>query len=148
MGRIGLDSNVFLCLLLPEATKTDQENVRGSRRILRSIGKVNRGVTSALVLAEIAWAFLREDKSGPEFEAAKSVITGIEGLEIESVTPDLAWSAGRLRAKYYSRERPISYQDSIYIVTSIERGAEVLYSSDKHLLGVEESIPVIEPKNF
>jgi len=148
LGRIGLDSNVFLCVLLPEASKTDPENVRGARRIIASLGTENRAVTSALVLAEVAWAFLREGKKGPELEAAKSVMTSIEGLEIESVTPDLAWSGGKLRAKHYSKDRSISYQDSIYLATSIDGGAEVLYSTDSHLLGIEESIPVVEPKKF
>lgn len=148
MGRIGLDSNVFLCVLLPEASRTDPENVHGARRILESLGRDNRGVTSALMLAEVAWAFLREGKRGPELEAAKSVITSIEGLEIESVTPNLAWSGGKLRAKHYSKTRSISYQDSIYLVTSIEGGAEILYSTDSHLLGIRESIPVVEPRKF
>jgi predicted nucleic acid-binding protein len=148
LGRIGLDSNVFLCVLLPKASKTDPENVHGARRILGSLGKGNQGVTSAIALAEVAWAFLRESKKGPEFEAAKSVITGMEGLEIESVTSDLAWSGGKLRARHYSKKRFISYQDSIYLATSIKRGVDVLYSTDSHLLEIQESIPVVEPKRF
>jgi len=53
-----------------------------------------------------------------------------------------------LRAKLCSKTRSISYQDSIYLVTSIEGGAEILYSTDSHLLGIRESIPVVEPRKF
>lgn len=148
MGRIGLDSNIFLCLLLPEASKTDPENVERAGEVLRSLSRENQGVTSALLLAEVAWAFLREGKGAPEIEAARTVITSMERLDIRSVTPDLAWLGGRLRGKHYSRERSISYQDSIYLVTSIEAGCEVLYSTDRHLLGIREGIRVVEPKDF
>lgn len=148
MGRIGLDSNVFLCLLMPEASRTDPENVKGAGRVLRSLGRENHGVTSALLLAEVAWAFLREGKEGPEIEAARTIITSMEGLDIVAVTPDIAWLGGRLRGKHYSRERSISYQDSIYLVTSMEAGSEVLYSTDRHLMGIQEGIRVAEPREF
>ncbi len=148
MGKIGLDSNVFLCLLLPEASRTDPENVEGAGRLLRSLGRENQGVTSALLLAEVAWAFLREGKNGPEVEAARTIITSMEGLDVVAVTPDLAWLGGRLRGKHYSRERSISYQDSIYLATSIQAGCDALYSTDRHLLGIREGIRVAEPKEF
>ena len=77
MGKIGIDANVFLCVLLPESTKTDEENMKGSERLLGSLGSRNMGVTSSIALAEVAWAFLREEKSGEELEAVRYVILGM-----------------------------------------------------------------------
>ncbi|NOZ59427.1 MAG: hypothetical protein GXO66_07635 [Euryarchaeota archaeon] len=64
MGKIGLDANIFLCILLPESTIAGKENIEGCERILKSLGRGNTAITSTIVLAEIAWAFLREGKAG------------------------------------------------------------------------------------
>jgi predicted nucleic acid-binding protein len=146
LGEIGIDANILLCVLLPEATKTDEENVEGSERLLRSLGPDNLGIISSMVFAEVAWAFLREGKDGVELEAAKQVIEGMEGLEIVPVDNDIAWQAGKLRQKYYSKELQISYQDAIYLATCIRRGVEAFYTTDFHLLKVKEKVPIFEAK--
>ncbi|KXA91292.1 hypothetical protein AKJ57_01870 [candidate division MSBL1 archaeon SCGC-AAA259A05] len=149
MGRIGLDSNVFLCVLLPGATKTSRGNIDGSERVLKSLSGTNKGITSSIVLAEIAWAFLREGKGGPEMEGAKEVIEGTEGLEINPVDPHIAWRAGKLRGRHYEKESPISYQDTVYLATSLREKVDALYTTDPHLLKLEEEeIPIVEPKDF
>ena len=148
MGKIGLDSNIFLCVLLPEATKTDKQNVAGSEKLLGSLSSSNIGVTSSIVFAEVAWAFLREEKDGEEMEGAKYVLKTMEGLKIISVSDEIAWKAGRLRRLYYSRKNQISYQDTIYLVTSISENVDALYTTDPDLLNISEpEVPIIEAKD-
>ncbi|MEE8167523.1 MAG: PIN domain-containing protein [Candidatus Hydrothermarchaeales archaeon] len=147
MGRIGIDANVFLCVLLPESTKTDAENVSGSERILRSIGSRNAGITSSIALAEVAWAFLREGKDGVELEAARHVIETMSGLKIVSVENSIAWEAGKLRRRYYTKKSQLSYQDAIYLITCIKR-VDAFYTTDAHLLKIKGDVPIIEAKMF
>ena len=148
MGKIGIDANIFLCVLLPESTRADEENIKGSERVLRSLTK-NNGITSSIVLAETAWAFLREEKDGIELEAARHVIETMNGLEILKVDDNIAWDAGKLRRKHYSKELQLSYQDAIYLATCINEKVEAFYTTDSHLLKMsEETIKVIEAKDF
>jgi predicted nucleic acid-binding protein len=148
LGEIGIDANILLCILLPEATKTGEENVKGSERLLRSLGPDNLAVTSSIVFAEVAWAFLREEKEGAELEAARQVIESIAGLKIIPVDNDIAWQAGKLRRKHYSKKLQISYQDAIYLATCIRRGVEAFYTTDSHLLKAKEKVPIVEAKLF
>nr|MDO8098759.1 type II toxin-antitoxin system VapC family toxin [Candidatus Njordarchaeota archaeon] len=149
MGRkIGVDANIFLCVLLPESTKTDEKNVIGSERILKSLSQ-GIGVTSSIVFAEAAWASLREGKDDIELEAVRHVIESMEGLKILEVDNDIAWNAGKLRRKYYTKELQISYQDAIYLVTCIEERVDSFYTTDSHLLELSAEIPMIkEAKDF
>lgn len=148
MGKIGIDANIFLCILLPESTKADRENANGSERILRSINTENTGITSSIVFSEVVWAFLREGKAEIELEAVRHVIQNIKGLKILQVDNDIAWKAGKLRRKYYSKEVQISYQDAIYLVTCMREGVEAFYTTDSHLLKIPVNIPIREPKDF
>ena len=148
MGKIGLDANIFMCILLPESTIAGEENIKGCERILKSLGKGNTGITSTIVFAEIAWAFLREGKEGMELEAAKKVIENMRGLEIVPVGNGTAFEAGKLRRRYYSKKFQISYQDAIYLTTCIKENAETFYTTDSHLLNLKEKVAIKEPKNF
>ena len=148
MGRIGIDANVFLCILLPESTKTDGENVAGSQRILKSIGSKNAGITSSIVMAEIAWAFLREGKGGIELELARRVIEDMRGLKIINVDTEVAWSAGKLRRKYYGKKLQLSYQDAVYLATCIREAVDAFYTTDTHLLKIKTDIPIKEARHF
>ena len=145
--RIGIDANVFLCILLPESTKTDKENVSGSERIIRDINTVE-GITSSIVFAEIAWAFLRENKNNIELEATKKIIEEMKGLKIVDVTKDIAYEAGKLRRKFYNKKLQISYQDAIYLATCIKAKVDAFYTTDKHLLKIKTDIPIIEAKSY
>lgn len=146
MGRIGIDANIFLCVLLPKSTITDKENLNGSEIILKSIGSENIGITSSIALAEVAWAFLRECKGGVELEAARNVIETMNGLEIIGVDNEIAWNAGKLRRKHYSKKVQLSYQDAIYLATCITEGVEAFYTTDAHLLEIKAEIPVREAR--
>jgi len=151
LGRaIGIDANVFLCVLLPGATKADKENVDGSEALVKKIseGKI-RAVTSSIVLSEIAWAFLREGKSVREMEGARYVLEDMlrENLEIVHVSNDISWQAGKLRRKYYTKENMISYQDAIYLATCLDKSVSQLFTTDPHLL-ITKEISVLEPKSF
>jgi len=148
VGKIGVDANIFLSVLLSESTIADKENVNGSERILKSIGSKNTAVTSSIVLAEVAWAFLREGKAGVELEAAKNVMEAMRGLEFIKVDNEIAWDAGKLRRKHYSKKTQLSYQDAVYLATCVKEGAEVFYTTDSHLLDIKAEVPVREAKKF
>lgn len=148
MGTIGLDANIFLCILLPESTIAGKENIKGCERILKSLGRGNTGITSTIVFAEIAWAFLREGKAGVELEAARKVIEGMQGLKLVPVDSGIAFEAGKLRRQYYSKKFQISYQDAIYLTTCIRENVETFYTTDSHLLSLKEKIEIKEPKDF
>lgn len=148
MGKIGIDANIFLCVLLSESTVADRENINASERILKSIGSENTAITSSIVLAEIAWAFLREGKTGIELEAAKNVMETMRGLEFINVDTEVAWDAGKLRRKHYSKKTQLSYQDAVYLATCVKEGAEVFYTTDAHLLEIKAEIPIKEAKKF
>ena len=149
-GKVGLDANVFLCILLPEATKADKENIEGSEAIIEALTKKKiQSVTSSIALSELAWAFLREEKPIKEMEGGRYVLEEMlkESLEIIPVNNNIAWQAGKLRRKYYTKENMISYQDAIYLATCLNQTAKPLYTTDPHLL-ITEEIKVLEPKNF
>lgn len=148
MGRVGLDANVFLCVLLPESTIAGKQNIRGSEEILSSLGRDITAVTSTIVFAEIAWAFAREGKTGVEMEAAKKVIETMEGLNLVPVDADIAFQAGRLRRRHYSKKSQISYQDAIYLATCLKEQVKVFYTTDSHLLGLKEGTKIKKPRLF
>jgi predicted nucleic acid-binding protein len=143
---IALDSNIFLSVLLPQATKSGPENVRGAERILSALDPgVIIGITTAMTLAEIRWAFARSGQ-GDYLQAYHTLTTGLaDRLHIISITPALAYECGALRAKYYSRSNDMSYVDALCLATALDAGASGLVSSDPHLLEVAE-LPAIEPK--
>jgi len=146
VGRVGVDASIFLCVLLPGPTKAGESNIRGSEKLLRSVGRDSMAVTSSIVFAEVAWAFLREGKETVELEAAKQVIEGMGGLEIIPVDNEIAWLAGRFRRRYYSGKLQLSYQDALYLATCIQNGVKTFYTTDSHLLSIDEkSIQVLKP---
>jgi predicted nucleic acid-binding protein len=149
-GEIGLDANVFLCVLLPEATKTAPDNVKGSEAILQALEKADiQATTSAIVLSEIGWALLREKKTAQDVEGARYVLEEMlkQTLRIIPVKNEIAWKAAWLRSKYHSEENQLSYQDAIYLATCTTQKIEVLYTTDQHLLQTKE-IVVLQPRNF
>jgi hypothetical protein len=82
------------------------------------------GVTNSIVLAEIAWAFLRNGKGGIELGAARSVIENMGRLGIIEVDNEIAWNAGKLRRKHYGRKLQLPYQDAVYFSTYIRERVE------------------------
>lgn len=149
-GEIGLDANVFLCVLLPEATKTEPDNVKGSEAILQALEKADiQAATSAIVLSEVGWTLLREKKPVREVEGARYVLEEMlkHTLRIIPVRNEIAWKAAWLRLKYYSKQNQLSYQDAIYLATCTVQKTDVLYTTDQHLLQTKE-VAVLQPRDF
>ncbi|RLC77501.1 MAG: hypothetical protein DRI61_11460 [Chloroflexi bacterium] len=145
---IALDANVFLGVLIPHVMKMGADNIAGAERALKALDKGDFiGLTSVMAFAEIRWAFARHKAEG--FEIARYRLErALKGrLLIVEVTTDLAVLAAELRAKYYSKRNDISYNDGLYLATALQCGADLLLSSDPHLLNVSE-MPVLEPKEF
>jgi len=146
--RLCLDSNVFLAVIVPDATRASREDIRGAERILESLkrGEI-AAVTSVMALAEIRWVFDREQKTG--FDMARAALEQgfARQLDILPVDADLAVASAVYRRRYYSKTEPFSYNDGIILATAIQSGAGGLVTTDPHLLGVTE-IPTFRPSSF
>ena len=146
--RLCLDSNVFLAVIVPEATKAAREDTRGAERVLRALerGEI-AAVTSVMALAEIRWVFARERKPG--FDVARAALEGgfRDHLVILPVDADLAVASAGYRRQYYSKTNPFSYNDGIFLATGIRAGATALLTTDPHLLHVVE-MAVRRPSDF
>jgi predicted nucleic acid-binding protein len=132
-----LDANVFLALLIPETTKAPKEEIVGAERVLKALeeGRL-RGVSTAILFGEIRYVYLRDDKPG--FEISSAALQAEANLQITSITVSLAVHAAELRRKYYSRSHAFSYNDGLYLATGIAAQADLLITTDPHLLNVTE----------
>ena len=132
-----LDANVFLAALIPEATKAPKEEILGSARVLKAIeeGRL-RCVSTAILLGEIRYVYLREDKAG--FEIARAAIEAERNLRVLIITASLAIHAAELRRTYYSKKNAFSYNDGLYLATGLAERADLLITTDPHLLGARE----------
>lgn len=133
----GLDANVFLAVLIPEATKAPKDEIAGATRVLRALedGRL-RGISTTILLGEIRYVYLREDKVG--FEIARAAIEAESHLRLQSVSASLAIQAAELRRKYYSKKNAFSYNDGLYLATGLAEHADLLITTDPHLLNVTE----------
>jgi len=141
-----LDANVFLAALIPEATKAPKEEILGSARVLKAIeeGRL-RCVSTAILLGEIRYVYLREDKAG--FEIARAAIEAESSLRLLSVTASLAIHAAELRRKYYSKKNTFSYNDGFYLATGLAERADLLITTDPHLLNATE-LETLRPSHY
>ena len=141
-----LDANVFLAALIPEATKAPKDEILGSARVLKAIeeGRL-RCVSTAILLGEIRYVYLREDKPG--FEIAKAAIEVETNVRLLSVTASLAIQAAELRRKYYSKKISFSYNDGLYLATGLAERADLLITTDPHLLNVTE-LKTLRPSQY
>ncbi|PYV42479.1 MAG: hypothetical protein DMG09_02470 [Acidobacteria bacterium] len=121
-----LDANVFLAVLIPAATTAAREEITG-------------------VFGEICYVYLREGKPG--FEIARAAIEAEPNLKAVAVTAPLAVHAAELRRKYYSKKNPFSYNDGLYLATGLAERANLLITSDPHLLGAGE-LKAIRPAEY
>jgi len=138
-SRFCLDSNVFLAVIIPEATRAPRDDIRGAERLLRALQKGEiAAVTSVMALAEIRWVFEREEKPG--FDIARATLEDgfAEHLTVLSVDADLAVRSAIHRRRYYSKSNPFSYNDGIFLATALRAGATTLVTTDPHLLHVSE----------
>lgn len=141
-----LDANIFLAVLIPEATRAAKQEIAGAERVLKALeqGRL-RAVSTAILLGEIRYVYLREEKSG--FEIARAAIEVEANLRVLAITVSLAIHAAELRRKYYSRKNVFSYNDGLYLATGLDEHADLLITTDPHLLGVTE-LKVIPPSQY
>ena len=141
-----LDANVFLAFLIPEATRAPREEIAGAERVVKAVenGRL-RAISTAILLGEIRYAYLREDKPG--FEIARAAIETAAHLRILAVTVALAVHAAELRKKYYSKKNAFSYNDGLYLSTALAERADLLITTDPHLLGVSD-LKTLRPSQY
>ena len=141
-----LDANTFLAVLVPEGTRSPKEEIAGAERVLKAIeeGRL-RGVSTTIVFGEIRYVYLREDTPG--FEIARAAIEAEANLRTVAITALLAVHAAELRKKYYSKKHAFSYNDGLYLATAIAEHADLLITTDPHLLGVTE-LKAIPPSQY
>ena len=132
-----LDANIFLAVLIPEATRAPKEEISGAERVLKAVeeGRL-RGVSTTILFGEIRYVYLREDKPG--FEIACAAIEAEANLRLLAITVPLAIHAAELRKKYYSKKNTFSYNDGLYLATGIAEHADILITTDPHLLSVTD----------
>jgi predicted nucleic acid-binding protein len=132
-----LDANIFLAVLIPEATKAAKDEIAGAEKVLKAVQEKRlRGLSTAILFGEIRYAYLREDKPG--FEIARAAIEAEAGLHIVSVTVPLAIHAAELRRRYYSKKNAFSYNDGLYLATGIAEKVDLLITTDPHLLSARD----------
>ena len=141
-----LDANIFLAVLIPEATKAPKEEIRGAERVLKAVeeGRL-QGVSTTILLGEIRYVYLREDKGG--FEIARAAIEAERHLRLIIITVPLAVHAAELRRRYYSKRHAFSYNDGLYLATGLAAQADLLITTDPHLLGVTD-MNAIPPSQY
>ncbi|MBI2964439.1 MAG: PIN domain-containing protein [Deltaproteobacteria bacterium] len=141
-----LDANVFLAVLIPEASKAVREEVVAAERVLRAVeeGRL-RAVSTAIVFGEIRYVYLREDKPG--FEIARAALEAEPNLRTVTITAPLAIHGAELRRKYYSKRNAFSYNDGLYLATALAENASLLITTDPHLLTIDE-VRAISPSQY
>jgi predicted nucleic acid-binding protein len=132
-----LDANIFLAVLIPEVTKAPKDEIAGAGRVLKAVeeGRL-QGVSTAILFGEIRYVYLRENKPG--FEIARAAIDAESNLRILAITAPLAIHAAELRRRYYSKKNAFSYNDGLYLATGMAERANLLITTDPHLLSVAE----------
>jgi predicted nucleic acid-binding protein len=122
-GRIGIDSNVLVCLL------EDAGALAGTSRALIDALEdgLARGVASTIGLAEIAAGPARA--AGPaEVERVVDEVRSIEGLTWRPVSAEIAIDAGIIRGA-----RRVRLPDAIHLATARAAGATVFVTNDRRL---------------
>ncbi len=141
-----LDANIFLAVLIPEATRAPKEEISGAERVLKAVeeGRL-RGVSTTILFGEIRYVYLREDKPG--FEISCAAIEAEANLRLLAISVPLAIHAAELRKKYYSKKNTFSYNDGLYLATGIAEHADILITTDPHLLSVTD-LKAIPPSQY
>ncbi len=141
-----IDANIFLAVLIPEATRAPKEEIGGSGRVLKALEEGRfRAVSTAILFGEIRYAYLRENKSG--FEIVRAAIEAEPSLRVLDITVPLAVHAAELRRKYYSKKNTFSYNDGLYLATGLAEQANLLITTDPHLLRVTE-LKAVSPSQY
>lgn len=141
-----LDANIFLAVLIPGLTKAPKDEIAGAGRVLKAVeeGRL-QGVSTAILFGEIRYVYLRENKPG--FEIARAAIDAEGNLRILAITAPLAIHAAELRRRYYSKKNAFSYNDGLYLATGMAERANLLITTDPHLLSVAE-LKAMSPSQY
>ena len=141
-----LDANVFLAVLTPEATKAPREEIVGAERVLRAVeeGRLH-GVSPTILIGEIRYVYLREEKPG--FEIAHAAIETEANLRTVAITVPLAIHAAEFRRKYYSKQNAFSYNDGLYLATGLSESVDLMITTDPHLLSATD-LRAIPPSEY
>lgn len=141
-----LDANIFLAVLIPKVTKAPKDEIAGAGRVLKAVeeGRL-QGVSTAILFGEIRYVYLRENKPG--FEIARAAIDAESHLRILAITVPLAIHAAELRRRYYSKKNAFSYNDGLYLATGMAERANLLITTDPHLLSVAE-LKAMSPSQY
>jgi predicted nucleic acid-binding protein len=133
-------------VLIPETTRAPKDEIAGAARVLRALedGQL-RAVSTAIVLGEIRYVYLREDRAG--FEIARAAIESENNLRVSNITVPVAIHAAELRRKYYSKKNAFSYNDGLYLATGLAEHADLLITTDPHLLSVLE-LKTLRPSQY
>ncbi len=145
---LGIDSNVFLAVIVPGITKAPKEEIDAAEKVIRLLHKGEfHCVTSSIIFAEIRWVLMREGMDSYSLIEATLRETLRGKLSIVDVGPEIASESAYYRWKYYSKKNAFSYNDGIILTTSLMTGCKVIISTDPHLLQVQE-IETLSPSNF
>jgi hypothetical protein len=68
-------------------------------------------------------------------------------LRVSNITAPLAIHAAGLRRKYYSKKNAFSYNDGLYLATGVAEHADLLITTDPHLLSVLE-LKTLRPSQY
>jgi predicted nucleic acid-binding protein len=133
-------------VLIPETTRAPKDEIAGAARVLRALedGQL-RAVSTTIVLGEIRYVYLREDRAG--FEIARAAIESENNLRVSNITAPLAIHAAELRRQYYSKKNAFSYNDGLYLATGLAEHADLLITTDPHLLSVVE-LKTLRPSQY
>lgn len=144
----GIDSNVFLAVMVPGVTKAVKEEVESAEKVIELLhsGKFHC-VTSSIIFAEVRWVLMREGMDSYNLVEATLRETLRGKLSIVDISPEIASEAAFYRWKYYSKKNAFSYNDGIILATSLITGSEGIISTDPHLLQVSE-IRTLAPSSF
>jgi predicted nucleic acid-binding protein len=127
-------------------TRAPRAEIAGAERVLTAVetGRL-RAVSTTILLGEIRYVYLREDRPG--FEIAAAALDTEARLRTVAVTVPLAIRAAELRRKYYSKKNAFSYNDGLYLATAIAEHADCLITTDPHLLAASE-LPALPPSAY
>ena len=141
-----LDANVFLAVLIPETTRVPREEIAGAERVLGALEEGQlRGISTTILFGEVRYVYLRENKAG--FEIACAAIEAEANFQAVAITVPLAIHAAELRKKYYSKKNAFSYNDGLYLATGLAEHADLLITTDPHLLNTDD-LKTILPSQY
>jgi len=94
-------------------------------------------VISSVVITEVKYVVAKKFGVSKASEVI-NVIQSLPNIRILPVTKEIAEFAAELRLKYYSRDRQISYIDTLNLATAIAVECSMLYTGDPDFNGINE----------